>query len=151
MIKHLLYHLPKFTCTTLVTIWNVGGISNTPSLSLSLPLSLSLSIYIYIATYILVNICMVKFRIHFLNPAIPFSRTNLVIYKAFCLEVVQGRMNGAPNKTRTHSWRFASLACKPLHHPRHPALTNSWKQDVHSIHSCMLDLYPACNCVCSKS
>ena len=29
-------------------------------------------------------------------------------------------MNGAPNKTRTHSWRFASLACWPLYHQRCP-------------------------------
>ena len=34
-----------------------------------------------------------------------------VIYKAFCFDVGQGRMNGAPNETRTHSCRFASLAC----------------------------------------
>ena len=25
---------------------------------------------------------------------------------------------GAHNGTQTHSWRFASLACKPLHHPK---------------------------------
>ena len=36
---------------------------------------------------------------------------NLVIYKALCFNVAQGRMNGAPNETRTHSCRFASLAC----------------------------------------
>ena len=35
----------------------------------------------------------------------------IVIYKAFCFDVAQGRMNGAPNETRTHSCRFASLAC----------------------------------------
>ena len=35
----------------------------------------------------------------------------VVIYKAFCFDVAQGRMNGAPNETRTHSCRFASLAC----------------------------------------
>ena len=34
----------------------------------------------------------------------------LVIYKAFffCLDLAQGRMNGAPNKTRTHSCWVAS-------------------------------------------
>ena len=42
----------------------------------------------------------------------------IVIYKAFCLDVAQGRMNGAPNETRTHTYRFASQACKPLHYPR---------------------------------
>ena len=35
----------------------------------------------------------------------------LVIYKALCFDVAQGQMNGAPNKTRTHSCRFASQAC----------------------------------------
>ena len=35
----------------------------------------------------------------------------IVIYKALCFDVAQGRMNGAPNETRTHSYRFASLAC----------------------------------------
>ena len=35
----------------------------------------------------------------------------IVIYKALCFDVAQGRMNGAPNETRTHSCRFASLAC----------------------------------------
>ena len=35
----------------------------------------------------------------------------LVIYKALCFDMAQGRINGAPNETRTHSCRFASLAC----------------------------------------
>ena len=34
----------------------------------------------------------------------------IVIYKAFCSDVAQERMNGAPNKTRTHFCRFA---CQP--------------------------------------
>ena len=34
-----------------------------------------------------------------------------VIYEALCFDVAQGRMNGVPNETRTHSCRFASLAC----------------------------------------
>ena len=34
-----------------------------------------------------------------------------VIYKAFCLDVAQGCMNGAPNETQTNSWEFPSLAC----------------------------------------
>ena len=34
----------------------------------------------------------------------------LVIYKVLCFDVAQGRMNGAPNETRTHTCRFASLA-----------------------------------------
>ena len=36
---------------------------------------------------------------------------SIVIYKALCFDVAQGRMNGAPSETRTHSGRFASLAC----------------------------------------
>ena len=34
----------------------------------------------------------------------------LVIYKALCFDVAQGRMNGAPNETWTHSCMFGSLA-----------------------------------------
>ena len=29
--------------------------------------------------------------------------------------MVQGRINGAPNGTRIHWWKFAKIACKPLH------------------------------------
>ena len=36
---------------------------------------------------------------------------HIVIYKALCFDVAQGRMYGAPNETRTHSCRFASLDC----------------------------------------
>ena len=36
---------------------------------------------------------------------------NIVILEAFCLDVVQDWMNGAPNETRTHSEKFNSLAC----------------------------------------
>ena len=35
----------------------------------------------------------------------------IVIYKALCFDVAQGRMNGAPNETRTHSCRFARQSC----------------------------------------
>ena len=34
-----------------------------------------------------------------------------VIYEALCFDVAQGRMNVAPNETRTHLCRFASLVC----------------------------------------
>ena len=34
-----------------------------------------------------------------------------VIYEALCFDAAQGRMNGAPNETQTHSCRFASQAC----------------------------------------
>ena len=45
---------------------------------------------------------MKKFKPHTLT---------IVIYKALCFDVAQGRMNWAPNENRTHSCRFASLAC----------------------------------------
>ena len=35
----------------------------------------------------------------------------VVIHEALCFDVAQGQMNGAPNETRTHSCRFASLVC----------------------------------------
>ena len=34
----------------------------------------------------------------------------IVIYEALCFDVAQGRLNGAPNETRIHSYRFASQA-----------------------------------------
>ena len=39
------------------------------------------------------------------------THTHILIYKALCFDMAQGRMNGAPIETRTHSCRFASLAC----------------------------------------
>ena len=30
---------------------------------------------------------------------------------SFCFDVVQGQMNGPPNETHIHSWKFSSLAC----------------------------------------
>ena len=44
----------------------------------------------------------------------------VVIYEGLYFDLTQGQMNGAPNETRTHSCRFASLTCKPLHHQRCP-------------------------------
>ena len=35
----------------------------------------------------------------------------IVIYEVLSFDVAQGRMNGAPNETRTHLCRFASQAC----------------------------------------
>ena len=32
-----------------------------------------------------------------------------IIYKALCFDVTQGRMNGAPNDTRTHSCRLLTV------------------------------------------
>ena len=42
---------------------------------------------------------------------IPKSSRTKVIYEALCFDVAQGQINEAPNVTRTHSCRFASLAC----------------------------------------
>ena len=50
-------------------------------------------------------------------PLLAHSGTDLnfspavLIYEALCFDVAQGQMNGAPNETRTHSCRFASLVC----------------------------------------
>ena len=35
----------------------------------------------------------------------------VVIYEGLYFDLAQGQMNGAPNETRTHSCRFASLTC----------------------------------------
>ena len=51
-----------------------------------------------------------------------FALLEVVIYEALCFDVAQGQMNGAPNETRTHSCRFASLTCSPIHHQRCPLL-----------------------------
>ena len=51
-----------------------------------------------------------------------------VIYKALCFDVAQGRINGAPNETRTHSCRFASLAC-PLSIPQSSRFTGALPSD----------------------
>ena len=39
------------------------------------------------------------------------AETVIVIYEALYFDVAQGRLNGAPNETRTHSCRFASQSC----------------------------------------
>ena len=40
-----------------------------------------------------------------------YPKVYIVIYKALCFDVAQGRMNRASIETRTHSFRFASVAC----------------------------------------
>ena len=40
----------------------------------------------------------------------------VVIYEALYSDGAQGRMSELPKETRTHSCRFASRACKSLHH-----------------------------------
>ena len=37
------------------------------------------------------------------------SKPDVVIYEALCFNLSQGRMNGAPDETRTHSCKFSSL------------------------------------------
>ena len=51
------------------------------------------------------------------------KRNKVVIYERFCFDVAQCRMNGAPYENRTHSWMFACIAGKPLHHSRCPKET----------------------------
>ena len=41
--------------------------------------------------------------------------------------MAERRMNWTPIKTLTHSWKFASLACKPLHHPQWASISNFLK------------------------
>ena len=45
------------------------------------------------------------------SPLVQNNIKNVVIYEALCLNVAQGRINGAPNETQTHLCRFASQAC----------------------------------------
>ena len=44
----------------------------------------------------------------------------IIIYKAFCFNDAQSRVNTARNESQTHSCRFGSLAFQPLHHPMRP-------------------------------
>ena len=40
-----------------------------------------------------------------------YTNKFIVVHKTLCFDVAPGRMNVAPNETRTHSCRFAGLAC----------------------------------------
>ena len=40
-----------------------------------------------------------------------YTTRGALIYEALCFDVAQGRINGAPNETRTHSCRFSSQGC----------------------------------------
>ena len=51
--------------------------------------------------------CFAYFLLKMLAMPVP----RVIIYEALCFDVAQGRLNGAPNETRTHSCRFASQAC----------------------------------------
>ena len=69
-----------------------------------------------------------------------FRAVVVIIYKTSCLDVAQSRMNRTPNETRTHSLRFASSACEPLHHPRRPHQWSTIRQ--------LLSLLMYLLCVC---
>ena len=43
--------------------------------------------------------------------ALEVEAGGVVIYEGLYFDLAQGQMNGAPNETRTHSCRFASLTC----------------------------------------
>ena len=58
-------------------------------------------------TYVRMHACM---YIYIYMPDY-LLRVNISNLQSFCLDVTQGHMNEAPNETRTHSCRFASLAC----------------------------------------
>ena len=49
-----------------------------------------------------------------------FSLASVVISEAFCLDVAQGRMNGALNETRIHSCSFATKLAN--HYTTRPSL-----------------------------
>ena len=73
-------------------------------------------LYYYLVDYLFSGAFLLLQR-HKINISLLLSWLDLhvfdliIIYKALCFDVAQGRMNGAPNETRTHSCRFASLAC----------------------------------------
>ena len=67
---------------------------------------IKLYMWIILHMLIIINNIPVNYHIHVdyhLSPE--FVQTeymySLVIYKDFCVDVAQGRMNGAPNETRT--------------------------------------------------
>ena len=40
-----------------------------------------------------------------------YTTKGALIYEGLYFDLAQGQINGAPNETRTHSCRFASLTC----------------------------------------
>ena len=46
-----------------------------------------------------------------MNKHKPIKQDTVIIYLAFCLDVAQGHINGAPNETQTRSGKGASQAC----------------------------------------
>ena len=71
-------------------------------------------IYVCVCVCVCVFVCLIYIYVHI--------HACIVIYKALCFDVAQGRMNWTPNENQTHSCRFASQACWPLHHQRRPCM-----------------------------
>ena len=69
----------------------------------------------------------------------PLCSASVVIYKALCFDVAQGRMNGASNENRTHSCKFASLAHLCLFYVFQPIL---------SAHLCICSVVPSVLYLC---
>ena len=70
------WHLPKFTCTTLVTVWNAGGISGVPCNKTGI-------------------ITLFFFRIHLHHHVVPLARISLTLSRHFSLSfIASGRSSG---------------------------------------------------------
>ena len=68
-------------------------------------------VYWVVSTHSL-NFCIIWTGIiQILNNVTFFLKHPVVIYEGLYFDLAQGQMNGAPNETRTHSCRFASLTC----------------------------------------
>ena len=50
-----------------------------------------------------------QISVHQFSYTVIINLHSLVIYEGLYFDLAQGQMNGAPNETRTHSCRFASL------------------------------------------
>ena len=67
--------------------------------------------YLRVVLFLLLLRLLVLLLVVVVEVVVVVRYTMIVIYKALCFDVAQGRMNWAPNETRTHSCRLASLAC----------------------------------------
>ena len=65
-------------------------------------------VYIYICLYIYICVCVCVYIYVWVFVYIYIYIYMIVIYLAFCLDIAQGRMNGALNETRTYSWGLAN-------------------------------------------
>ena len=68
---------------------------------------------IFIAAGLRPNVSVFRRHAFPLEEAVSFINDSrlIVIYEGLYFDLAQGQMNGAPNETRTHSCRFASLTC----------------------------------------